>query len=101
MVPKIVRRLGARIGRRQSEDRQAGLARDGLGEPDRRAAADRNETVGLLFARGRKAGIRDRLRHVHDRLRVQSAERDAEKIGNLLAEPRAAARRRHHKRAGR
>ena len=36
---------------------------------------------------------------MHDRLRMQPGGASAEKLGDLLAEPRAAARRRDHERA--
>ena len=99
VMPKIGVAFRAGIGRRQGEDRQAGLERDRLGEPDGGAAAHRDQTVGIVLARRFQPCFGDRLRHVHHRLRVQTDGAGAEKVADLLAKPRAAARRRDDQRA--
>ena len=73
---------------------QGEIARDDLGEPDGGAAAGCDEAVGP--ARRRDARFRNRLRHVHHRLRVQPRRPRAQYFDELPAEARAAARRRDH-----
>ena len=87
------RSFRAGIGRRQGEDRQAGLERDRFGKTDGGAAAHRDQTVGLFLACRREPCFGDRLRHMHHRLRMQDRRARTEKLADFLAEPRAAARR--------
>ena len=87
-------RFGSGIGGRHGEDGQCAIARDDLGQPDRRAAAGRHQTVGI--GRRCEARFRHRLGHVHHRLRMQPGRTRAQNIDQPRAEPRTAPGRGDH-----
>jgi hypothetical protein len=93
-------RLGAGIGGGQRDDRQRQIARDDLGKPDRRTAAGCDKAFGAGGTRRRESCFRDRLWHMNHRLCVQTGRARAKDVNDLLAQSRAAPRRRDYQRAG-
>ncbi len=71
------RHLRAGIGRRHGEQRQAGVAGDHLAQPDGRAAADRDDAVGVPVAGVGERRRGDVGRHVHPRVGVKPRGRIA------------------------
>ena len=87
--PPHHRQLGARVRRRNGGDREAFGQRNGLREADRRAAADRDQAVGLQLEGpgARVLGERSRDVHAHADDRSPAADRRQQTLGVARLRP--------------
>ena len=93
------RHLGAGVGRGHRDNRQRPLARDGLGESDGRAAADRQQRVRTDSIDVGHRALDAVGRHVHRR-DVADAGEPVTKLGAHVLDRRVAPGRRHKQRPG-
>ena len=94
------RHLGAGIGRRDRQDRQAGLQRDGLAQTDGRSATHGYRAVGTKTHRLVTRLARDLDRHMHYGMRVNPDAELTEASRNIRRQ-RLLLRRRQYQRAPR